>query len=163
MAPSFAHERPAHLLAQIVDILAETRHLDLIGAGSTTFKREDVTRGFEPDASFYIQHAADVRNNTEIDLHHDPPPDLVIEIDITYPSLNKLPVYAALGVPEVWRYTEQQVLLYRRGPDGYTIVEASTILSGVTSRSLTQLVETGLNTLRPTWLRSVRAWAESLC
>jgi len=101
MAPSFAYERPAYLLGQIVGIFAEAHTIDLIGAGSTTFKREDVTRGFEPDASFYIQHAADVRGNTEIDLHSDPPPDLVIEIDITHPSLDKLPLYAALAILEV--------------------------------------------------------------
>ena len=162
MAPSFAHERPAHLLVQIVGILAEARDMDLIGAGSTTFKREDVARGFEPDASFYIQHAADVRGNTEIDLHSDPPPDLVIEIDLTHPSLDKLPIYAALGIPEVWRYTGQQVLIYRRSADGYAVVDTSMVLPGVTSHHLTQLVESGYDMPRPAWLRSVRAWAENL-
>jgi len=162
MAPSFAHEQPAHLLVQIVEILAETRDMDLIGAGSTTFKREDVARGFEPDASFYIQHAADVRGNTEIDLHRDPPPDLVIEIDITHPSLDKLPIYDALGVPEIWRYAEQHVIIYRRSADRYEVVDTSMVLQGVTSRSLTQLVETGYDMPRPAWLRSVRVWAQGL-
>lgn len=162
MAPSFAHERPAHLLVQIVEILAEARTLDLIGAGSTPFKREGVARGFEPDASFYIQHAADVRSNTELDLDSDPPPDLVIEIDITHPSLDKLPIYAVLGVPEVWRYTGQQVFIYRHGADGYAMVDASTVLPGVTSRRLTELVGTGFALPRPAWLRQVRTWAASL-
>jgi Uma2 family endonuclease len=162
MAPSFGHERPAHLLAQIIEIVAEIHAVDLIGAGSTTFKRQDVARGFEPDASFYIQHAADVRGNTEIDLHSDPPPDLVIEIDITHPSLDKLPIYAALGIPELWRYTGQHVLIYQRRPDGYVTVATSTILPGVDSRALTQLVEAGFDTPRPAWIRRVRAWAESL-
>ena len=162
MAPSFAHERPAHLLVQIVGILAEVREIDLIGAGSTTFKREDVARGFEPDASFYIQHSVDVRGNIEIDLHRDPPPDLVIEIDITHPSLDKLPIYAALGVPEVWRYTRQQMRIYQRDAEGYVAVDASMVLSGITGHDLTQLVESGYDMPRPAWLRSVRAWAENL-
>ena len=162
MAPSFAHERPAHLLGQIVGILAEVRDLDLIGAGSATFKRQDVARGFEPDASFYIQHAADVRGNTEIDLHSAPPPDLVIEIDITHPSLDKLPLYAALGVPEVWRYAGQQVLIYRREAERYAVVDISMVLPGVTSHYLTQLVVSGYGLPRPAWLRSIRAWAEGL-
>jgi Uma2 family endonuclease len=162
MAPSFAHERPAHLLVQIVDILAEVREIDLIGAGSTTFKREDVARGFEPDASFYIQHSADVRGNMEIDLRSDPPPDLVIEIDITHPSLDKLPIYAALGVPEVWRYTRQQVHIYQCDAEGYVAVDISMVLSGVTSHHFTQLVESGYDLPRPAWLRSVRAWVENL-
>jgi len=162
MAPSFAHERPAHLLVQIVGILAEVREIDLIGAGSTIFKREDVTRGFEPDASFYIQHSADVRGNMQIDLHSDPPPDLVIEIDITHPSLDKLPIYAALGVPEVWRYTRQQMRIYQRDAEGDVAVDASIVLSGITDHDLTQLVESGYDMPRPAWLRSVRAWAENL-
>jgi Uma2 family endonuclease len=162
MAPSFAHERPVHLLTQIVEILAEVRDLDLIGAGATTFKREDVQRGFEPDASFYIQHAEAVRHNTDIDLRNDPPPDLVIEIDITHPSLDKLPIYAALGIPEVWRYAGQQLHIYQRRADGYTIVDTSAVLPGVTSHQLTQLVAEGHEVPRPAWLRRVRAWAGSL-
>jgi Uma2 family endonuclease len=162
MAPSFAHERPAHLLVQLVEIVTEACDLDLIGAGSTTFKREDIERGFEPDASFYVQHAADVRSNTEIDLDRDPPPDLVIEIDLTHPSLDKLPIYAAIGVPEVWRYARQHVIIYRRGAAGYTVADTSAVLPGVTSRQLTQLVQTGFEMPRPAWLRNVRSWAASL-
>jgi Uma2 family endonuclease len=162
MAPSFAPERPAHLLVQIVEILTEVRDMDLIGAGSPTFKREDMARGFEPAASFYLQYAADVRGNTEIDLDIDPPPDLVIEVDVTHPSLDKLPIYAALGVPEVWRYAERKVMIYRRHADVYTAMDASEVLSGVTSSQLTQLVQTGYDMPRPVWLRRLREWAESL-
>jgi Uma2 family endonuclease len=161
-APSLAHKRHAHLLVQSVEILAEIRAMDLIGSGSTTFKREDVARGFKPDASCYIQHAADVRGNREIALHHDPPPDLVIAIDITYPALDKLPIYATLGVPEVWRYAEQRVIIYQRRAGRYAIVDTSTVLPGVTSYHLTQLVETGYDMPRPAWLRSVRTWATGL-
>jgi Uma2 family endonuclease len=162
MAPSFAHERPLQLLVQIVQILAEVHDMDMISAGSTTFKREDLARGFEPDASFYIQHANDVRGNAEIDLDSDPPPDLVLEIDITHPSLDKFPIYAAIGVPEVWRYAEQKVSIYRHHAGGYTVEDSSTVLSGVTSQQLTQLVTTGYEMLRPAWLRHVRAWAAGL-
>lgn len=162
MAPSLAHERPAHLLGQIVEILAEVRQMDLIGAGSTTFKREDVERGFEPDASFYLQHAAAIRGNTEIDLASDPPPDLIIEIDLTPPSLDTFPIYAALGIPEVWRYSGQQIIIYRHSVDGYVVVDTSVVLPGVTSDQLMQLVEKGYEMPRPVWLRHVRTWAEGL-
>jgi Uma2 family endonuclease len=162
MAPSFAHERPLQLLVQIVEILAEVRDMDMVSAGSTTFKREDLGRGFEPDASFYIQHARDVRGNAEIDLGSDPPPDLVIEIDIPHPSLDKFPIYAAIGVPKVWRYAERGVSIYRRHADGYAVEDRSTVLSGVTSHQLTQLAVTGYEMPRPVWLRHVRAWAEDL-
>jgi Uma2 family endonuclease len=162
MAPSFAYERPLQLLVQMVEMLAEVRDMDMVSAGSTTFKREDLGRGFEPDASFYIQHARDVRGIAEIALDSDPPPDLVIEIDITRPSLDKFPIYAAIGVPEVWRYAEQRVSIYRRHADSYAVEDSSTVLPGVTSHQLTQLTATGYELPRPVWLCHVRAWAENL-
>lgn len=162
MTPSFAHERPIHLLVQIIEILAEIYDMDLIAAGSTTFKREDIAQGFEPDASFYIQHAADIRGNSEIDLERDPPPDLVIEVDMTHPSLDKLPIYAAMGIAEVWRYVDRRVIIYQHHTGGYTVAEHSGILPGVASRDLAQWVETGFETPRPAWLRQVRSWAERL-
>ena len=91
MAPSFAHERPLQSIVQLVEILAEVRDMDMVSAGSTTFKREDLARGFEPDASFYIRHAEDVRGDAEIDLDNDPPPELAIETDITYPCITVVP------------------------------------------------------------------------
>jgi Uma2 family endonuclease len=162
IAPSFKHEQAADLLADIVKAVAEAQALDVVPAGSTTFKREDVERGFEPDASFYLQHAADVRGRATIDLALDPPPDIIIEIDLTHPSLDKFPIYAALGVPEVWRYDGQEMHIYRRADDAYTEVPASAVLLGVTSASLIQLVQLGLELPRLVWIGRVRAWAESL-
>ncbi len=162
MAPSFAHERPLQLLVQVVEVLAEVRDMDIVNAGSTTFKREDVGREFDLDASFYIQYAAGVRGHVETDLDRDPPPDLVIEIDTTHPSLDKFPIYAAIGIPEVWRYAEQRVSIYRHHAGEYAVEHRSAVLSGVTSQQLTQWVTTGDEMPRPTWLRQVRAWAESL-
>lgn len=162
MAPSFAHERPLQLVGQIVEILAEAHELDIVSAGSTTFQRADLGRGVEPDASFYIQHAPHVRGNTEIDLDHDPPPDLVNEIDITHPTLDKFPIYAAVGVSEVWRYAEQKVGIYRRQAAGYTADDSSAVLPGVTSEQLTRWLTAGDQLPLPEWRRQVRAWAEGL-
>jgi Uma2 family endonuclease len=162
MAPSFKHEQAADLLADVVKAVAEARSLDVLPAGSTTFKRRDVERGFEPDASFYLQHVADVRGRARIDLAIDPPPDVIIEIDLTHPSLDKFPIYASLGVPEVWRYDGQQLHIYRRVEDAYIEEPASAALPGVTSASLMQLVQLGLELPRQVWIGQVRAWAESL-
>jgi len=161
MAPSFNHEHLADLLADIVKTVAEAQALDFVPAGSTTFKRGDVARGFEPDASFYLQHAAAVRGQTAIDLDVDPPPDIIIEIDLSHPSLDKFPIYAALGVPEVWRYDGQQVYIHHLAEASYTEVPASAVLPGVTCTDLTQWVQTGLELPRLTWIRRVRAWAVS--
>jgi len=155
MAPSFNHEHVADLLADVVKAVAEAQGLDVVPAGSTTFKREDVERGFEPDASFYLQQAAAVRGHTTIDLDVDPPPDLIIEIDLSHPSLDKFPIYAALGVPEVWRYAEQQVYILHRTADTYTAVPSSAVLPEVTSVHLTQWVQTGQETPRLAWIRHI--------
>lgn len=81
--------------------------------GSTTFRRADIVRGFDPDACFYIAKADHIRRREDGDPATDPPPELVIEIDTSSPSLNKLPIYAAVGVPEVWRYDGRQVSLLK--------------------------------------------------
>jgi Uma2 family endonuclease len=115
MVPSFSHALLNRLVAAVVEAVAMSMHLDFINAGSTTFKREVMARGFEPDSCFYLQHVDAVRGHTTIDLATDPPPDLLIAIDLAHPSLDKLPIYAVIGVPEVWRYDGQQMVIYRLG------------------------------------------------
>jgi Uma2 family endonuclease len=107
LVPSLRHEKLKHTLATLVELLAGALNIDIEGAGSTTFRRHDLARGFEPDACFYLDHADAIAPDRPLGLAVDPPPDLVIEVDITRSSLDKFPIYAALGVPEVWRYTER--------------------------------------------------------
>jgi Uma2 family endonuclease len=90
--------------------------MDMVSAGSTTFKREELGRGIEPDASSYLQHAAHVRGKVAIDLDSDALPDLVIEIDITHPSLDKFPIYAAID-PIKSSWGEQ--LMFADGPPSW--------------------------------------------
>ena len=100
-----------------------------------------------------------IRSKDEIDLTVDPPPDLVIEIDISSSSLNKLPLYAQLGVTEVWRYNGEQVTILRRDGDTYTAHEESMILPGLTSTVISQFLTESKTAERPLWLRRVREWA----
>jgi Uma2 family endonuclease len=83
MVTSYEHENLNHDIAILVELIAEELELDLAGAGSTTFNREDLAQGVEPDCSFYVSQADSIRGQKQIDLHTDPPPELVIEIDIT--------------------------------------------------------------------------------
>jgi Uma2 family endonuclease len=128
MVVSSRHERPNHLIAQLVEVVAEELDLDLENLGSTTFKREDLQRGFEPDTCFYVQNEERIRGKEEIDLNVDPPPDLVIEVDITSPSLDRFPIYAHFGVPEVWRYDGERVEVYELGNAQYVEVANSLAL-----------------------------------
>jgi Uma2 family endonuclease len=90
---------------------------------------------------FYIQHAAARQDVCSLNLASDPPPDLVIEIDITRPSLNKLPLYAAIGVLEVWRYTREGMRLYQLRDDGCEPRESSGVLPGISRADLDQCRE----------------------
>jgi Uma2 family endonuclease len=90
MAPLLRHERYAETLAQLVKALAAFARVRVFSAGSTTFRREDLERGLEPDRCFYIRNADAVVGKLEIDLSTDPPPDLAIEIDIMSSCLDRL-------------------------------------------------------------------------
>ncbi len=126
MSPSTEHEEYNRTIALLVEIFAVEAGLDVRNVGSMTFQREDLERGFEPDSCFYVQNETRVSGKTQIDLAVDPPPDLVIEVDITSPSLNKLPIHAQIGVPEVWRYDGRSLTMLGLGPDGrYASLETS--------------------------------------
>lgn len=162
MTLSARHELLKHALALLVEVLAEEFAIDVIGFGSTTFKRSDLERGFEPDACFYISRASQVQGSETLDLAFDPPPDLVIEIDISHPSLNKFPIFHALGVPEIWRYDGELVSIFQLQGDGYAPQRTSLCLPQVTTQLLTEWLESTTQMKRTEWLRQVRSWARSI-
>ncbi len=161
LSPSRKHETLGEVIALLVELLAAEMDIDLESAGSTTFKREDLLRGFEPDKCFYFSENIEiVRGRDSLDLDAgDPPPDLVVEIDITSPSLDKLPIYARLGVREVWRYSGGQFVILGLEEGGYAESVESRFLPALTRSGLERFVEEGLTTKRPAWIRNVREWA----
>lgn len=156
MILSLRHEKLKQTLATLVEVFAEEIQLDNTGAGSTTFRREDLKRGFEPDACFYFAAAEDIRQKDEIDLTIDPPPELVIEIDISSPSLKKFPIFAALGVAEVWRYDGAQIGIFRLVAGEYVSVVESAALPGVSGALVNELLAASKAMKRTDWLRLVR-------
>jgi Uma2 family endonuclease len=161
MVLSARHEALKHTLSLLVSVVAEELDIDVYGYGSTTFRREDLARGFEPDACFYAKNAEFVRNKKEIDLTQDPPPDLVIEIDITSPSLNKFPLFAAVSVPEVWRYDGAALTIFTLKRGEYQLRTTSLILPGVTGQMITQFLEESDTLKRTVWLRRLREWVRT--
>jgi Uma2 family endonuclease len=122
VSPSKGHESVSRVVALLVEELAVELDLDVESAGSTTFKREDITRGFEPDECFYFHNIERVRGEEDIDLDAgDPPPDLVSEVDATNPSLNTLPIFAQVGVAEVWRYADGKMEMFGLRGENSTI------------------------------------------
>ncbi|MCL1463017.1 Uma2 family endonuclease [Argonema galeatum] len=127
MAPLLEHEFDKGFIGDFVKILLEQLDIDFIDSGSTTFKKENMAQGVEPDASFYIQNEAAIRGKKKIDLTIDPPPDLAIEIDIT--SRTAFTNYEALGVTELWRYNGQRLQINVLQDNKYIESENSRIFS----------------------------------
>lgn len=159
MAPQFRHESYSGVLGQLVKALASAAKVRVKSAWSTTFRREDLERGLEPDRCFYIRNLQAVLGKLEIDLAVDPPPDLAIEIDIMSSCLDRLGIYAALGVPEVWRFDGQHFeVLLRRDATGYDPATASPTFPTLPIAEVAALLEAVVALDDETQERRVRAW-----
>jgi Uma2 family endonuclease len=159
LSPSTEHEEGNRTLAMFVEIVALEQGIDIRNVGSMTFKREDLQQGLEPDSSFYIQNEPRVSGRTQIDLEVDPPPDLVIEIEVSRQAIPKLPLYAGMGVPEIWRSDKGRVTILRLREGKYEESVASAALPPVTSEILTRFLAESRTLRRTAWLRQVREWA----
>jgi len=133
MVPSPEHEVYKKVMGRFVETLAEELDVKIEPLGSTTFKRPELS-GAEPDECFYIQNISAIKGKKRIDMSQDPPPDLVVEIDITSSSENSLQVYRDLGVPEVWIYNGSRLKINRLENQRY--VECDSLRDSFASRSL---------------------------
>ncbi|WGV23836.1 Uma2 family endonuclease [Halotia branconii] len=124
MTPSPEHERFKKVAGRFVETIAEELDISIEPLGSTTFKHPGVS-GAEPDECFYIRNIALVRGKKRLDLTQDPAPDLVIEIDVTSSSNNRLQVYADLGVAEVWIYNGESLVIQQLQNDTYITSQTS--------------------------------------
>lgn len=160
VSPTFQHEKINRALAEIVATVADELDIAMEEAGSTTFKRQGLQRGFEADSSFYIRHATNIAGKTTIDLNVDPPPDLVIEIELTNSSLDKLPLFAEMGVPEIWRYSQTNERVAILHLDGHTYRDRaqSIALPPLTAHVLTAWIKERFTLGRPAWKRRVHSW-----
>jgi Uma2 family endonuclease len=145
MAPASTHEKPKSAIHRLVTALGDELDIDVESLGSTTLKAEMKAKGAEPDDCFYVQNAALIIGKDDLDLLHDPPPDIVVEIDRTSASLNKFGIYAALEVPEIWRVVGRRVEFYVLADNRYDksqVSRAFPFLSAVTLSDFLQRVLT---------------------
>jgi Uma2 family endonuclease len=122
--PLEEHEFSGRLIELFVRILVVELGLKIKTMGSTTLDRSDLDRGADPDNAYYIQNQSRVAGR-KVNLATDPPPDLVIEVDITHTHINKPALYAAMGVPKFWRYDGREWLIYQLQDDRYLEVSYS--------------------------------------
>jgi Uma2 family endonuclease len=122
--PLEEHEFSGRLIERMIIILVVELGLKIKTMGSTTLDRSDLDRGAEPDNAYYIQNQSLVAGR-RVDLATDPPPDLVVEVDITHTDINKPALYASMGVSEFWRYDGREWRIYQLQEDGYLEVPNS--------------------------------------
>jgi Uma2 family endonuclease len=160
VSPLWEHGSAPYVLGRMVDALTEELVVPVEGADPVTFNREDVDQGAEPNRCYYLgDHAALVRGKKRLEMGLDPPPDLVIEADITSTSMDRLETFGALGVPEVWRYSDETVQFLQREADGTYRAEATSLaFPHLSAEEATQFVETWQVKDKTAWIKGFRAW-----
>jgi Uma2 family endonuclease len=159
MAPAYRHENSGRVIGWLIDVVAEEIELPVKGARSTTFRRQDVRRGLEPDDCFWIENIAAILGRDDIDLARDPPPDLAIEVDVTSSSIDRLGIYAALRVPEVWRFDGLKIRVYRLNENGeYDVLDYSPTFPFLPLEKLVEFIERSVEVDDVTLRREFRAW-----
>jgi Uma2 family endonuclease len=161
MSPSQKHENLTKIIERLVYAIAEETGVAVESLGSTTYKQEVLARGVEPDACFYIKNADRIIGNEGIDLKTDPPPDIVVEIDISHESKTKFAIYAGMGVSELWHYADRQARIYSLIDQRYVEISASGILPFITGEVLSRFLEQSNLVGQTATLKSFREWLRS--
>lgn len=160
MSPSYPHDRIARLLCRLVHTLAEELDVPIASAGTTTWRRKIRRAGLEADESFFLHSEPMIRGKSKIDLRRDPPPDLVIEVEVSRRMVGmRMRAYAKLGVPEVWRYRLGKLRFMLLQSNGrYVEPERSPTFPQVRAEDLARFVESGLVGNETESIRDFRAW-----
>jgi Uma2 family endonuclease len=159
MTVTYSHESWKTLLTNLVNCFAEETGMVMNPAGNLTVRRKGLLRGLEPDDCFYVQNAAVVMPPRELDFTVDPPPDLAIEVEKSRTVIKRLPIYAALGIPEVWRFNGKMVVVLLRQPTGrYETTLTSRAFPNLDLAAVARHVQMLGETDQMTILRRFRAW-----
>jgi Uma2 family endonuclease len=155
------HEVDKELIGDMVKILLEELDIDNECFGSTTFKRQDVAKGIEPDQCFYIENYAVMIGKRRLDLTVDPPPDLAIEVDVT--SKTGLDAYRSLGVPELWRFEDGQLKISLLQNGQYQDASSSPHFANFPIiNSVSQFLDRAQTEGRSQTLKAFRQWVREL-
>lgn len=163
ITPLRQHEKQKEFIGALITVLADELNIDVESSGSTTWKRRKDQKAIEPDLCFHIGSAERVIGKDELDLDVDPPPDLAVEIDVTNESLTKFPIYATLGVPEIWRYVSKRkaVLMYELREGQYVEIPASRSFPLLTPHVVADSLEQSRTKGRTRALALFRRWLQT--
>jgi Uma2 family endonuclease len=139
LSPSLLHADAKKIIARLVEAWAMERDVDLRGFGGATFRHEAKQRGLEPDECYKLGKLDD-----------DGVPDIAIEVIVTTSLVDKMAVYAGLGVPEVWEWrpTTRTIAVHRLVRERYERRDRSEILPALDLAELSRFVQPGENQTR---------------
>lgn len=155
------HEKYSRALCGLMDVLGLELEIVVDPGGSTTHTRADLKKGFEPDECFYIRNEPLMRGKKTLDLTTDPPPDLTFEVEMTRGAIPRMPLFAAIGVPEVWRFDGEQIMVHVLQEDKtYAVSETSLNFPWLPMAAMARFVKMAGDeeTDRLQWLRAFRDW-----
>ncbi len=147
MTISAEHEKYAIFINSLIAGIRLRLRMDILAFGSATMRKPKRSAGHEPHACFYVQTAPLIGNKIQLDFETDPPPDIVVEVDVHHDSRSRFPVYARLGVPEIWRYDGKEMTIYHLAEDAtehesmYIEQETSAALPMLSAQLLTEMLE----------------------
>ena len=158
MSPLPEHGKFAEVVQDIAREITRELGVKLEACGSMTIRSAWQAQGAEPDTCFYVQNAARIIGKLSLDFNTDPPPDIVVEIDLTNASQPKFPIYAALGVPEIWRYDGSQAYFYHLAGEQYLEISHSQTFPFLSCTILAQFIEQSKTEGQDAALDAARAW-----
>ncbi len=163
VSPLWTHDNRSDRIGAMIRNVAEGLRIGVCGGGSTTFRRQDKERGIEPDKCFYVANEARIRDHDTIDLSVDPPPDLCVEVEMTSRLLDRVGIYAALGVPELWRDDGRRLRVFVLSAErAYVEVDAGPAFPTVSAARLNRYLDKARGRDETTWARQVRRAARKL-
>jgi Uma2 family endonuclease len=163
MTTSPRHEIYKKWLSRFLDVLAEELEQPKATAGNMTFQNQALDCGLEADDCFWIEHEPQMRTKLDWDADNDPPPDLALEIEISRNILNRLAIYSALKIGEVWRFDGTLLRILRLQPDGtYQEVAESHCFSGFPVQELARFLALAGTTDDLTIIRQFRTWVRQV-
>lgn len=158
MTPLMPHENSNRIIESFVLVLCEELGLEVKSSGSMTLMRDDLEKGGEPDSSYYIQNELLVRDKANIDLATDPPPDIVLEVEYSRSKIDKLSLYALMGIPEFWRYNGTVLKIYILDDDQYKEVETSLAFKAIPIREIPRFIQQSSKIGQLAAKRAFRDW-----
>ena len=161
MTPRFDHEWVKGLLGRMLEAMALALDIPLHSVGSTTLCAAADSQGLQPDESYYIGPSIRAHSQGTFRPGEDPPPDLTIEVDVTSSVVPRLPLYAQIGVPEIWRHSAGQIRFYRLSEKReYVEIDCSVAFPFIKPGDIQRFVEQRHEKSDNAIVREFVAWAQ---